>query len=122
MAKVDLNLIDDEDLIEELELRDYKVYDKLEEPEEEKDLSDFDTDELIDELTDRDYHIYDKDGDCVSDEARENLYYSIPSSYTIKRCFDRHQLRTHLENITGCGGYVSNEELLEQLKYLLENG
>ena len=122
MAKVDLTLIDDEDLIEELELRDYKVYDKLEEPEEEKDLSDFDTDELIDELTDRDYHIYDKDGDCVSDEARENLYYSIPSSYTIKRNFDRHQLRTHLENITGCGGYVSNEELLEQLKDLLENG
>lgn len=118
---MDLTDIDDEDLIEELELRDYVVYDKDDEPNE-KEVSDFDTDELIDELTDRDYHIYDKDGDCVSDEARENLYYSIPSSYTIKRCFDRHQLRTHLENITGSGGYVSNEDLLEQLKYLLENG
>ena len=69
---MDLTDIDDEDLIEELELRDYAVYDKYDDPNE-KEVSDFDTDELIDELTDRDYHIYDKDGDCVSDEARENL-------------------------------------------------
>lgn len=118
---VDLSEIDDEDLIEELELRDYVVYDNNNDPEQ-MEVSDFDTDELINELTDRDYHIFDKDGECVSNEAMENMYNVLPPSYTIKRCFDRHQLRSHLENIAGCGGYVSNEELLEQLKYLLENG
>ena len=85
------------------------------------DLGDFEDDELIEELEDRGYTI-DKDEEDDDDEVPETSRKRIPSSYTIKRCFDRHQLRTHLENITGCGGYVSNEELLEQLKYLLENG
>lgn len=84
------------------------------------DLGDFEDDELIEELEDRGYTI-DKDEED-DDEVPETSRKRMPSSYTIKRCFDRHQLRTHLENITGCGGYVSNEELLEQLKYLLENG
>ena len=85
------------------------------------DLGDFEDHELIEELEDRGYTIdkYEEDDD---DEVPETSRKRMPSSYTIKRCFDRHQLRTHLENITGCGGYVSNEELLEQLKYLLENG
>ena len=85
------------------------------------DLGDFEDDELIEELEDRGYTI-DKDEEEDNDEVPETSRKRMPSSYTIKRCFDRHQLRTHLENITGCGGYVSNEELLEQLKYLLENG
>ena len=85
------------------------------------DLGDFEDDELIEELEDRGYTI-DKDEKDDDDEVPETSRKRMPSSYTIKRCFDRHQLRTHLENITGCGGYVSNEELLEQLKYLLENG
>ena len=85
------------------------------------DLGDFEDDELIEELENRGYTI-DKDEKDDDDEVPETSRKRMPSSYTIKRCFDRHQLRTHLENITGCGGYVSNEELLEQLKYLLENG
>ena len=85
------------------------------------DLGEFEDDELIEELEDRGYTI-DKDEEDDDDEVPETSRKRMPSSYTIKRCFDRHQLRTHLENITGCGGYVSNEELLEQLKYLLENG
>lgn len=85
------------------------------------DLGDFEDDELIEELEDRGYTI-DKDEEDDDDEIPETSRKRMPSSYTIKRCFDRHQLRTHLENITECGGYVSNEELLEQLKYLLENG
>ena len=85
------------------------------------DLGDFEDDELIEELEDRGYTI-DKDEEEDEDEVPETSRKRMPSSYTIKRCFDRHQLRTHLENIAGCGGYVSNEELLEQLKYLLENG
>ena len=85
------------------------------------DLGDFEDDELIEELEDRGYTI-DKDEEDDDDEIPETSRKRMPSSYTIKRCFDRHQLRTHLENVTGCGGYVSNEELLEQLKYLLENG
>lgn len=85
------------------------------------DLGDFEDDELIEELEDRGYTI-DKDEEDDDDDVPETSRKRMPSSYTIKRCFDRHQLRTHLENITGCGGYVSNEELLQQLKYLLENG
>ena len=85
------------------------------------DLGDFEDDELIEELEDRGYTI-DKDEEEDEGDVPETSRKRIPSSYTIKRCFDRHQLRTHLENIAGCGGYVSNEELLEQLKYLLENG
>lgn len=118
---MDLTYIDDEDLIEELELRDYVVYDKDDDPED-KDVSEFGTDELINELTDRDYHIYDKKGECVSDEERHSLYYGLPSSYTIKRDFDRHQLRDHLLNLTGQGSYVSDEELVSKLKELLLYG
>lgn len=77
--------------------------------------------DLIKEMAERGFDVFDGDK-CVSDENVKNLSQRLPYEYTIKRCFDRHQLRTHLENITGCGGYVSNEELLEQLKCLLENG
>ena len=84
----------------------------------EVDLDDFDEDEIVEYLQDKGYTVEDN-GEPEEPEPSRNR---LPSSYNIKRCFDRHQLRTHLENITGCGGYVSNEELLEQLKYLLENG
>lgn len=118
---MDLTDIEDEVLIEELELRDYVVYDKDDDPAD-ADVSEFCTDELIDELTDREYHIYDKKGECVSDEARPSLYYSLPSSYTIPRNFDRHKLRDHLLNLTGQGSYVSDDELLERIKELLIYG
>ena len=84
----------------------------------EVDLDDFDEDEIVEYLQDKGYTVEDN-GEPEELELPRNR---LPYSYTIKRCFDRHQLRTHLENIAGCGGYVSNEELLEQLKYLLENG
>ena len=84
----------------------------------EVDLDDFDEDEIVEYLQDKGYTVEDNGEPEEPEISRKRM----PSSYTIKRCFDRHQLRTHLENITGCGGYVSNEELLEQLKYLLENG
>lgn len=84
----------------------------------EVDLDDFDEDEIVEYLQDKGYTVEDN-GEPEEPEPPRNR---LPYSYTIKRCFDRHQLRTHLENITGCGSYVSNEELLEQLKYLLENG
>ena len=85
------------------------------------DIDEFDDDDLIEELESRGYTV-EKDDEEDEGDVPETSRTRMPSSYTIKRCFDRHQLRTHLENITGCGGYVSNEELLEQLKYLLENG
>lgn len=77
--------------------------------------------ELIKEMAERGFDVF-KGDKCVSNENEKNLSQRMPAEYTIRRNFDRHQLRTHLENITGCGGYVSNEELLEQLKDLLENG
>ena len=84
----------------------------------EVDLDDFDEDEIVEYLEDKGYTV-EYNGKSEDPEPPRKR---MPSLYTIKRCFDRHQLRNHLENITGCGGYVSNEELLEQLKYLLENG
>ena len=86
------------------------------------DIDEFYDDDLIEELESRGYTVGHDDEEEDEDEVSETSRKRMPSSYTIKRCFDRHQLRTHLENITGCGGYVSNEELLEQLKYLLNNG
>lgn len=86
------------------------------------DIDEFDDDDLIEELESRGYTVEEKDDEKDEDDVPETSRTRMPSSYTINRFFDRHQLRTHLENITGCGGYVSNEELLEQLKYLLENG
>ena len=86
------------------------------------DIDEFDDDDLIEELKSRGYTVGDEDEEEDEDEVPETSRKRMPSSYTIKRCFDRHQLRTHLENISGCGSYVSNKELLEQLKYLLENG
>lgn len=86
------------------------------------DIDEFYDDDLIEELESRGYTVKKNDEEEDEDEVSETSRKRMPSSYTIKRFFDRHQLRTHLENITGCGSYVSNEELLEQLKYLLENG
>ena len=77
--------------------------------------------DMIKNMAERGFDVFEGDK-CVSNENEKNLSQRMPAEYTIRRNFDRHQLRTHLENVTGCGGYVSNEELLEQLKYLLENG
>lgn len=86
------------------------------------DLDEFDDDDLIEELEDRGYTVSDKDEEEDEDEVPETSRTRMPSSYTINRLFDRHQLRDHLLNLTGQGSYVSDDELLEQLKYLLENG
>lgn len=77
--------------------------------------------EMIKNMAERGFDVFEGDK-CVSNENEKNLSQRMPAEYTIRRNFDRHQLRTHLENISGCGSYVSNKELLEQLKYLLENG
>ena len=52
------------------------------------DLGDFEDDELIEELEDRGYTI-DKDEEDDDDEVPETSRKRMPSSYTIKRCFDR---------------------------------
>lgn len=87
----------------------------------EVDLYEFDDKDLIEELENRGYTIK-KDNEEEDNEVSEPSKNRLPSSYTIERCFDRYKLRSHLENIAGCGSVVSNEELLKQLKYLLENG
>ena len=84
----------------------------------EVDLDDFDEDEIVEYLQDKGYTVEDN-GEPEDPEPPRNR---LPSHYTIKRCFDNKELREHLLNIAGMGSYVSNEELLEQLKYLLENG
>lgn len=75
--------------------------------------------ELIKELASRGYEIYDDDGCCVSDDEGEGHLSGLPYEYSIKRCFDSKELRKHLEDITGCGGYVSNDDLIDKLKDLL---
>lgn len=74
---------------------------------------------LVEELTSRGYEIYDDDGCCVSDDEGEGHLSGLPYEYSIKRCFDSKELRKHLEDITGCGGYVSNDDLIAKLKDLL---
>ena len=85
-------------------------------------IDEFDDDDLIEELENRGYTVSDKNEEEDDDEVPETSRKRLPSSYTIKRCFDNKELREHLLNIAGLGSYVSNEELLEQLKDLLENG
>lgn len=82
------------------------------------DIEEFDDDDLIEELNRRGY-VVSEDEEQEKDVPEQRT--KIPSSYSIGRDFDRHKLRTHLENITDCGSYVSNEYILEILKYLLEN-
>ena len=84
----------------------------------EVDIEEFDDIDLIEELQSRGYVVSDDD-EQEKDVPEQRT--KIPSSYSIDRNFDRHKLRTHLENITDRGSYVSNEEILEKLKYLLEN-
>lgn len=74
---------------------------------------------LIEELASRGYEIYNEDGRCVSDDEGEGHLSGLPYEYAIKRCFDSKELRKHLEDITGCGGYVSNDDLIDKLKDLL---
>lgn len=75
--------------------------------------------ELIKELASRGYEIYNDDGCCVSDDEGKGHLSGLPYEYSIKRCFDSKELRKHLEDITGCGGYVSNDDLIDKLKDLL---
>ena len=75
--------------------------------------------ELIKELASRGYEIYDDDGCCVSDDEGEGHLSGLPYEYAIKRCFGSKELRKHLEDITGSGGNVSNDDLIDKLKDLL---
>lgn len=119
-----------DELVKELERRDYSV--SLKSPEEDEDendddgscsfdISDYDDDELIYELESRNYDIYDRHGKCVSDPKKDPYYKEdhLSSEYILQRDFDKHQLRTHLVHITGKGSYASDSELLEELKNLL---
>lgn len=117
-----------DELVKELERRDYSV--SLKSPEEDEDenddddsfdISDYDDDELIGELASRDYDIYDQHGNCVSDPKKDPYYKEdhLSSEYILQRDFDKHQLRSHLVNITGKGSYASDSELLDELKNLL---
>lgn len=82
----------------------------------EVDIDEFDDDDLIEELKSRGYTVEDE-GDVL-----ETSRTRMPSSYTIRRDFDRHKLRDHLLNLTGQGSYVSDDELLERIKDLLIYG
>lgn len=81
----------------------------------EVDLDDFDEDEIVEHLEDKGYTV-EYNG---KPEAPEPSRKRLPSSYTIKRCFDNKELREHLLNIAGMGSYVSNEELVNRIKELL---
>lgn len=80
------------------------------------------TTDLVDELSSRGCTVFDKSNKCVSDLKKVSLEKQLPEDYVLCRDFDRHKLRDHLLNLTGQGSYVSDDELLEQLKYLLANG
>lgn len=86
------------------------------------DIDEFDDNDLIEELESRGYTVEEKDDEEDEGDVPETSRTRMPSSYTIRRDFDRHKLRDHLLNLTGQGSYVSDDELLEQLKYLLANG
>lgn len=85
----DISDYDDDELIYELESRNYDIYDRHG-----KCVSDPKKDPY-----------YKED--------------HLSSEYILQRDFDRHQLRAHLVNITGEGSYASDSELLEELKNLL---
>lgn len=88
----------------------------------EVDIDEFDDDDLIEELEARGYTVNEDDDEEDEGDIPETSRTRMPSSYTIRRDFDRHKLRDHLSNLTGQGSYVSDDELLEQLKCLLANG
>lgn len=73
-------------------------------------------DELIDELKSRGYAVKENN----KEEKAVNYPGSLPSQYIIPRLFDNHMLREHLLKITGQGHYVTNEQLVENLKELLQ--
>lgn len=72
-------------------------------------LDEFEDDELIDEMKSRGFTVLDED-DEVSNE----------DGFFLPNLFDRHQLRKHLLNITGLGSYVTDEDILSELKSLLK--
>lgn len=86
------------------------------------DIEEFDDDDLIEELESRGYTVAETDDEKDEDDVPETSRTRMPLSYTICRDFDRHKLRDHLLDLTGQGCYVSDDELLEGLKYLLVNG
>lgn len=113
-----------EQLIKELTKRNYDVREVDDDSDEygPMEIEDFSDDELINELGDRGYDIYKEDGECASDPMKDPYYKEehLPREYVIPRSFDKHQLRAHLVDITGLGSYVSDTELTDELKRLLE--
>lgn len=76
--------------------------------------------DLVDELSSRGFTIFDKSNKCVSDPKKASLGKHLPEDYVLCRDFDRHKLREHLLAITGLGSYVTDEEILSELKSLLK--
>lgn len=89
----------------------------------------FDAEDLLDELPEwkienfmenKGYEFNNSYDEEDEDEIEERLYKEIEeNSFILKRDFDRHKLREHLLDITGLGHYVSTEDLLDEIKYLL---
>ena len=84
----------------------------------EVDLDEFDEDEIIDYLESKGYTV-EYDGEPEEQEQPEPSRKRLPSHYSIKRCFDNRELREHLQNLSGLGSYVSNDELVNRIKELL---
>ena len=84
------------------------------------DIDEFNDNDLIDELEKRGYTVIEDSDEVDEDEITvASSKIRMPSIYIISRDFTRQQLREHLEHITGCGGYQTNEEVLNKLKELL---
>ena len=84
----------------------------------EVDLDEFDEDEIVSYLEGKGYTV-EYDGEPEEQEQPEPSRKRLPSHYTIKRCFDNRELREHLQNLSGLGSYVSNDELVNRIKELL---
>ena len=84
----------------------------------EVDLDEFDEDEIVSYLEDKGYTV-EYDGEPEEQEQSEPSRKRLPSHYSIKRCFDNRELREHLQNLSGLGSYVSNDELVNRIKELL---
>ena len=114
-----------------MELKDYKTEELIEELKERgvdvdddvsiTDLYECSDEELIDECTNRELTVYNENGDCMNDPMKPQYIEEehLPKYYFIKRCYDSRDLREHLLQVVGMGGYVSNEQLIERIKELL---
>ena len=84
----------------------------------EVELDEFDEDEIVSYLEYKGYTV-EYDGEPEEQEQPEPSRKRLPSHYSINRCFDNRELREHLQNLSGLGSYVSNDELVNRIKELL---